>query len=78
MKYICNAYQAVLFDEPVSHREMSAGLEGEITGAGFVNIDRSHSYLRAYCYGESVSLKIKSNPDEDNRKVEKLLNGYND
>lgn len=57
----------IIFPEYVMHRDV--GVQGEILGAGFIEvIDGKWS-----CYGESISLKIKSRP-EDTKIANKFIN----
>jgi hypothetical protein len=62
----------VVFSELQTHADVARALSGggqpSVVGAGFCHIDDD----RYVCYGESVSLKVKSRGDEDS----KLLNSY--
>ena len=51
----------IIFSETMGHDEMAAAVGGEVVGAGFCYISDD----RYKCYGESVSLKIKSRGDVD-------------
>ena len=55
---IHGAYTAVCFNEVAVHRDFLF-LFKEIDGAGFFNVDGE-----VICYGESVSLKIKSREED--------------
>lgn len=55
----------IIFPEYVMHRDI--GIQGEILGAGFIEvIDGQWN-----CYGESISLKVKSRPEDS-----KIANKY--
>lgn len=55
----------IIFPEYVMHRDI--GIQGEILGAGFIEvIDGQWN-----CYGESISLKVKSRPEDS-----KIANNY--
>lgn len=76
-KYIINdGMTPVVFPETLTHADVAFQLFGggkHITGAGFV-----HIYGDAYqCYGESVSLKVKSNGEADSKILNRYLGGYN-
>lgn len=75
-KYIIiNDSIPVIFAETLTHADVKRALApgGTCTGAGFVCI-RNNEYL---CYGESVSLKVKSNGDADS-KILNLFLGVTD
>lgn len=64
----------ILFGELHKHSEVAMGFK--VTSAGFVDITvDTHGVSTATCFGESVSLNIKSDPIEDKIKIERLLNG---
>lgn len=48
----------------------------EAISAGFVGFDPEKKEF--YCYGESVSLNLKSKPEEDSIKINKMFNPYYD
>ena len=61
----------VIFDKITNHDDMASRLSYEkILGAGFVGFADD---VGACCYGKSVSLKIKSRGQEDN----KIINRFN-
>lgn len=74
---------AIVFDKMLSHCDVAAGKK--VLSAGFVDIwgetqiPRSEDIvynpikLKAVCYGESITLKIKSNPEGDQRLVERFF-----
>ncbi len=62
---ICPAL--IIFPEYVLHSIFNSLGMGKITSAGFVNLKTK------CCYGESESLKLKSNPKEDNNLLKILL-----
>lgn len=59
---------AVIFPEDVTHRDMAVsffGDAGNVLGAGFFHIHQSeHGELTAKVYGQSVSLRAISRPDD--------------
>ncbi len=60
---ICPAL--IIFPEYILHSIFNS--IGKITSAGFVNLKTKS------CYGESISLKLKSNPKRDNNLLKILL-----
>ena len=46
-------------------------IDNEVTSAGFVEFNKDSG--RFECFGESVSLGIKSNPERDSHLVNKML-----
>ena len=75
MKYLIldDGYETpILFPEYKKHDDMSRKL-GKAISAGFVSFGpRPEGEVGATCYGESVSLKIKSRP-EDSGLISRLL-----
>lgn len=77
MKYIRHTdLGMVIFEPHIEHLQMALKLPGpiqeKITGAGFVNVFNSDLIG---CSGESVSLRIKSTPS-DNEHIKHLFRGY--
>lgn len=74
MKYIIGGrlQHAIVFDEILTHRDVARAVfhNQEITGAGFCYIDEG----RFFAYGESISLKVKSGPN-DSKILNKSLLG---
>lgn len=72
MKYIIvdnGQWEApVIFDDFTSHYNMAENIPGKILAAGFV-VFRSSGLE---CYGDSISLKIASRP-EDSKIINKML-----
>lgn len=62
---ICPAL--IIFPEYVLHSIFNKMGMGKIISAGYVNLKTK------CCYGESVSLNLKSNPKEDNMLLQILL-----
>ena len=57
MKYIkTNELSIVIFSPSLTHADMAKRLGGEILSAGFVDMEKRE------CFGESVSLNLKSDP----------------
>lgn len=74
-KYIiCEGDTPVVFPEILQHADVARNLFGQrkISGAGFVYVNSQGSYS---CYGESVSLKVKSRNEEDSKILNKYLGG---
>jgi hypothetical protein len=66
----------ILFPDCLKHNTFLAikELGYEITSAGFISIFESDE-LEADAYGESVSLRVKSNPKKDSSIITKDLRG---
>lgn len=64
----------VVFSELQTHADVAYALFGgaKIIGAGFVHVSSNGEYS---CYGESVSLNVKSRGDEDSKLLNKMLGG---
>ena len=73
----------VLFGDYFAHKQFSN--LGKITSAGFCQIEEiptpqerrdisSVKMFKVYCFGESVSLGKKSNPEMDSKVIERVLN----
>jgi hypothetical protein len=74
-KYIIlDSRTPIVFPETYGHNEMKYWVApGAVcTGAGFVSITE-HGFYK--CYGESTSLKIKSNGDSDSKILNLFLAG---
>jgi hypothetical protein len=56
---------AIVFSDVISHAEVACGRH--VSSAGFCYIDEEKG---AQCFGESISLKIKSNPDRDAERID--------
>lgn len=84
LKYvIINEAFPILFGEYFKHSDFASG-HGKVTSAGFVTIKEIETpegspfcvarMLQAGCYGESVSLGVKSDPEWDQKLIERVLN----
>lgn len=79
MKYIIVSPRGfkmpIIFNEAINHSEVARGFS-KVDSAGFVKIDydTEKKYFTCKCYGESVGLSIKSNPEQDEPKIEFMLN----
>lgn len=74
-KYIIiDGMTPIVFPETLSHADVKRAISpgGTVTGAGFVNISSTGSYS---CYGDSYSLKVKSNLDKDSIILNRYLAG---
>lgn len=73
MKYIIvdnGAWFApILFDEATQHFEMANNVPGKVISAGFVRF----APRGLECYGESISLGLKSAPEIDSKMINKML-----
>lgn len=68
-KYIIADGSAIIFSAVIQHKDMARGM-GRIDGAGFVDFRTEvdswgETIMKAVAYGESISLGIKSRPEED-------------
>jgi len=61
----------IIFPVGVSHYDMAMLLCGEPASAGFVDVEDND----AYASGESVTLGLKANIDEDSKLLTKMLVG---
>lgn len=67
---------AILFSELIQHSEFK---NDEPISAGFVSISADMENLNwatCKCYGESISLNLKSNPVEDEKIIKRQILGY--
>jgi hypothetical protein len=76
-KYVIVEGCGIIFSAAIQHRDM-VGYNQKCTGAGFVNFGiETDSYgdtiMVAKCYGESVSLGIRSNPEEDSKLLTRQI-----
>jgi hypothetical protein len=73
-------FRVVILPETMQHRDVVDQYD-KPESAGFFSIeskwnpDDNEYVVKASCYGESVSLGIKSNPEEDSRMIERLFRG---
>lgn len=75
MKYIATRETIILFPKHHGHDEIAKDLNLKVIGAGFVLGLDSGDIDKIECVGESVSLKIKSQP-EDTEKLQRIIRGY--
>jgi hypothetical protein len=68
-KYVITDNGPVVFSEMMQHADVARALGSEVYGAGFCYIDDN----RYVCYGESISLKMKADPEKDSAKLNRLL-----
>lgn len=75
LKYIITRYSPIVFSSSEKHSEVAKGL-GDIESAGFliITVDENKKMVCSV-YGESISLKVKSHPD-DKIKLERMLNNH--
>jgi hypothetical protein len=62
-KYVIKNGSAIIFSSAINHSDFGGGIEG----AGFVSIysELGSDDVDCVCYGESISLGIKSRGEED-------------
>lgn len=63
-----------IFSEAVQHFEMASNIHGDVISAGFVYWTPNG----LECYGESISLDVKSRPEEDSKMINKMLGASDD
>jgi hypothetical protein len=75
LKYVMGPYGPVIFPETYVHSDIAKGISGPIKSAGFLYIDwnEKEQRLESKPFGESTSLELKSDPD-DNKKIDRFLN----
>jgi len=56
----CNAI--IVFPAVLYHRDMN--VNGTILGAGFITLSKTGDTYRWHCYGDSVSLNVKSRAED--------------
>jgi hypothetical protein len=67
----------IIFEEHVEHAILASKMGDKPISAGFVSLpDKDECGNKASCYGESVSLNIKSRPLEDTNLLQRRLNPY--
>jgi len=68
-------YSPVVFNEVITHADAAIGL-GEIKSAGFLNVtfDTEKEEFDCFPYGESISLGVKCDKEEDKKKLDRLFN----
>lgn len=66
----------IVFTELINHSDMVQGIApgGQIIGAGFCYIEKD-LYV---CYGESISLNVKSRGNDDSKILNKYLGAHNE
>ena len=77
VKYIIVNGSAIVFSSAIQHSDMARGL-GTVAGAGFVTFgskqdEYGETIITAHCYGESISLEIKSRGDVDSKIVTRQI-----
>lgn len=73
-KYVIADYIPILFFMGIEHKDVARGLK--VTSAGFCDVwyDEMIKVWKAKCFGESISLNMKSDPIEDTLLLEHVLN----
>lgn len=61
--------QPFVFSELSQHADIARAVGGDVVGAGFCFIDED----RYHCYGESISCKVKSRGEVDDKVLNDLL-----
>ena len=72
MKYIVTNSYPILFTQCQQHSDFR---HFNPSSAGMCRIDHEDGKFVAECYGESISLKLKTNP-QDKIFIELMLNHY--
>lgn len=62
----------VLFTEADQHKDR-AGFN-KVTSAGFARLNIDAGKITVDCWGESIGLAVKSNPELDSRLIERMFN----
>lgn len=84
IKYVVyDNFYPVIFGEYFKHTDVKGGYK-QATSAGFVRLQEIDTpedsafcqcrITKAHCYGESISLNLKSRGEEDARLIDKMLN----
>ena len=73
-KYIIVECFPVIFDPAIQHDDIARNLPYKITSAGFMKIENVKEQLFIKCWGESNSLNIKSNPEDDKKIIQRFFN----
>jgi hypothetical protein len=77
-KYILHTdLTPIIFPETIGHVQMAQNMRwarADIVGAGFVQV-RAGGYV---CYGESISLRVKSRDDKDSEVLNRYVSGNYD
>ena len=71
-KYVILDSGPIVFSEMLQHADVARALGTEVYGAGFCCIV-DDKYV---CYGESISLKMKADPEKDSAKLNRFLGDY--
>jgi hypothetical protein len=80
-KYVIVGGSAIVFSAAITHKEM-VGYNQKCDGAGFVTFgskvdEDGNDIAVATCYGESISLGIKSREEEDSILINRqILNPF--
>ncbi len=72
MKYIITENGPVIFDVRYAHNEIAGRMHP--TSAGFVQFEVQRGEILAKCYGKSISLNLKPDLKNDERKLTQLVN----
>ena len=78
-KYVIVKGEAIVFSECIIHKDM-VGINEKAEGAGFVQFtpfinEWGEERVKATCYGESVSLGVKSNEERDSLIITRQICG---
>lgn len=71
-KYVIANYIPILFFIGLEHKDVARGLH--ISSAGFCDVWLEDNEWKCKCYGGSISLGIKSNPNVDTEMLGMVLN----
>ena len=64
--------------EADAHKAIAIAMTGKPTSAGFAQLEISHQFgpgiqFKVVCFGESIGLGLKSNPENDEKILHKLF-----
>lgn len=65
--------EMIIFSFTLNHNDVARNFDGKVISAGFIQFSSENDEVVASCYGESVSLGIKSKPETDNIIAAQLL-----
>lgn len=74
IKYIRTQHSFIIFAEPLTHKEIANGFE--VISAGFCYWVYQNNEYEWKCYGESVSLNLKSLEEDSSLLTKQLNNEY--
>lgn len=74
MKYVMfEGVFPILFDDPITHKEVADSINGEVTSAGFFSVDVIDGKLDVAVWGESISLGGVQSDLDDAKLLHRFL-----